>query len=243
MRRSDGFTQPGGMMMAKSAWLLLPVFMPGLVRASGQVFLGSPYYDIMVTLEYTDEPDPYLSQGYIARYRSVSLLSHVKFGPSFSPEFPAMFAVSVYPSGQGGEMPGIQVSGTGAIEYFELQPAWESDDPIEAVVVHGPEGFSPYMNVITTDMAAEIQGSADDDMPTVPLVPTLWFLFSENFSIADPELQWEYPGFAGNGIASSVAVFSVPLARLGEGESFEIGMPYESETARGQWTIRFTAED
>ncbi len=232
-----------GMMMAKCVWILLPVLMPGLARASGEVFLGSPHYDITVILEFTDQPDPYLSQGYIAGYRSVSLLSHVKFGPSLSPDYPAMFAVSVYPSGQGGEMPDIQVSGTGVIEHFELQPAWESDDPIEAVVVHGPEGFSPYLNVITPDMAAEIQGSTDDDMPLVPLIPTLWLLFSENFSIAEPELQWEYPGFAGNGIASSAVVFSVPISRLGEGESFEISMPYESETARGLWTIRFTAQD
>jgi hypothetical protein len=221
--------------------LVAPALVAGSVAAGEDVFLSSPPYDILVTLEYSDPADPYGSQGYIESYRSTSMFSHVVFGPSFSPEFPAMFSSATGPSGAGGVIPSIQESGSGVIEQFTLQPAWESDDePIEGRVTHGPGPFDPTLTLITLDMAMEAQESgSEDDMAIVPLVPTLWLLFNEGFSVAEPELQWEYPEFAINSIGSGAVLFSVPLSDLGPGMSFELHLPYESDTAIGQWTIKF----
>lgn len=213
----------------------------GAAGAGQDAFLSSPLYDVTVTLEYTDEPDPYLSQGYIESYKSVSYFSRVSFGPSFSPEFAAMFAAEVSPMESGATMPTTQISGTGVIESFTLQPAWESDDPIDGRVTSGPESFSPTLSLITPDMAMQVEGAQEDDMPILPLVPTLWIVFNENFSVSAPELEWEYPDFAANSIASSAVVFSVPLDDLGQGKCFEIDLPYDSETAVGTWKIQFTA--
>jgi hypothetical protein len=114
-------------------------------------------------------------------------------------------------------MPDIQYPATGVIEHIRAPAAWESDDPIEAVVVHGPED-SALSERDHPGHGCEIQGSTDDDMPLVPTDPTLWLLFSENFSIAEPELQWEYPGFAGNGIASFRCGLFGSHLKLGEGK-------------------------
>jgi len=216
----------------------LAVLAAGVASGEG-VFLSSPPYDITITLEYTDPPDPYGSQGYIESYRSVSFFSHVVFGPSFSPEFDAMFVSDPYPAGAGGAIPSGQKSGTGIIESFTLQPAWESDDEaIEAVVTHGPEPFTPTLTLLTEGMAVDLMPVPDDDMAVLPLVPTLWIMFNEGFSITEPELVWEYPGFAGNSVESGRFVFSLPLRDLGEGVEFIIDRPYRGDTATGTWTIQ-----
>lgn len=220
------------------------VALASAASAAEEVFLSSPPYDILVSFEYTDEADPYGSQGYIASYRAVSMFSHVSFGASFSPVFPAMFATTEGPSGMGGVMPSIQISGSGVIEHFTLQPAWESDDEaIEAEVTHGPEPFDPTLTLLTEEQAMDSQECGEDDMPLVPLVQTLWFLFNEGYSIAEPELQWRYPEFAESCIESGAVIFPVPLAKLGEGEPCEMLIPYEGGTARGTWTIRFMPVD
>lgn len=60
-----------------------------------------------------------------------------------------------------------------------------------------------------------VDPDAGEDMPIVPIEPTVWFWFNEGFSITDPELVWEYPGHAGNSICSNGVVFSVPRDALG----------------------------
>ncbi len=213
----------------------------GTASAAG-TFLSSPPYDITITLDYTDPADPYTSQGGIERYRSVSYFSLVSFGPSYMTDLPAMFATEAWPMGSGALLPSMQIMGTGVIEIYLLQPAWESDDPIEGVVTSGPDGFEPVLTLVSASSAMD-DGCGDEyDMPPVPLVPTLYFQFDESFSIVDPELEWEYPDFAGGCISSSAVVFPVTLSDLGQGSSFEIRCPYESETATGTWTIRFEAQ-
>lgn len=211
---------------------------------AGDIFLSSPPYDITVTFEYTDPADPYGSQGYIESYKSVSMFGHVVFGSSIAPDFPAMFSSSMGMSAAGGCIPSMQESGSGVIERFTLQPAWESDDEaIAAMVTHGPDPFNPTLTLLTYEMAMDARPVSDDDLPLVPLVPTIWFLFNEGFSIAEPELQWEYPGFAANSIGGGMVVFSAPLQDIGAGMSFELHLPYENETATGQWTIQFMPEE
>lgn len=214
--------------------------------SGGEAFLSSPPYDITVTLEYTDPSDPYGDQGYIESYKSVSYFSRVIFGPSISPLFAASFASEIYPAGSGGTVPSMQKQGLGAIEYFTLQPAWESDDEaIEGEVVHGPEPFTPFLTIIDGAMAAEMMGTVQSgDMAILPIESTVWIMFNEGVSITDPELVWEYPGFAGNSLESSVVVFSVPRDDLGEGADVYIDIPYRPSdgNATGRWTIMLEAD-
>lgn len=211
--------------------------------SAGGVLLSSPFYTITVTLDYTDPPDPYNSQGGIETYRSVSAFTRVAFGPSYMPDLPAMFSVEYGPAGSGeGLLPEMQISGTGVIETYELQPAWESDEPEEGMVTSGPEGFEPTLTLVSQAEALVGGDGKGDDMQAAPLVPTLYMQFNENFSIVGPELEWVYPSIGGNYVSSSAVVFPVTLADLGQGSSFEITCPYESETATGTWTIQFLAD-
>lgn len=211
--------------------------------SAGDLFLSSPYFTITVTLDYTDAPDPYNSQGGIETYRSVSGFTRVAFGPSYMPDLPAMFSIEYGPAGSGeGILPVMQIPGTGVIETYDLQPAWGSDEPEEGIVTSGPELFEPTLTLVSQAEALTGGDTEDGDMQDVPLVPTLYMKFDENFSIVGPELEWVYPSIGGNYVTSSVVVFPVDLADLGQGTCFEITCPYESETATGTWTIRFEAE-
>ncbi|MDM7992205.1 MAG: hypothetical protein QUS11_02720 [Candidatus Fermentibacter sp.] len=210
---------------------------------SEDVFLSSPLYTITVTLDYTDPPDPYRSQGGIETYRSVSAFTRVSFGPSYMPDLPAMFSVEYGPAGSGeGIIPDMQITGTGVIETYDLQPAWGSDEPEEGIITSGPSRFEPTLTLVTQAEALVDEGTKTGEMPTAPLVSTVYMQFNENFSIVGPELEWVYPSVGGNYVTSSVVVFPVNLADLGQGTCFEITCPYESETATGTWTIRFTAD-
>ena len=230
-------------MMEKGLFPVALAVLAGGVASGEDVFLSSPPYNITVTLEYTDPPEIYGSQGYIESYRSVSVFSNVVFGRSISPQYDAMFVAGSSPAGAGGSLPSMQKSGAGVIEYFTLQPAWESDDEaIDAVVTHGPEPFTPTLTLLTTEMAVDLMPVPDDEMAVLPIDPTVWILFSEGFSITDPELVWEYPEFAENSIGGSTVMFSIPLRDLGEGVEFIIDLPYQGDTATGTWTITLEAE-
>jgi hypothetical protein len=223
------------------ACLLLGVAM---ATAAGQVFLGSPEYTMTIQLSYTQEISPYGVQGTFSSYTSTAEFKNVRFGPSPSPEFAAWFENRVEGPDGVTALPAMQVHGEGTLGPFQLGPAWEStDEAIEAVITSGPRPFSPNLTVITADMAAEAQGEAGDMPAVVPLVPTVWLRYNESFSIADPELEWEYPGFAGFPVESNVAFFSVPLPSLSRGEDLDIRVPYTNECgARGEWKIVLWSE-
>ncbi|MFO7675676.1 MAG: hypothetical protein R6X12_05135 [bacterium] len=214
---------------------------------AAQAFLGSPEYTVTVQLNYTQTIDPYGVQGTFSSYTSTAEFKNVRFGPSPSPDFAAWFENRVEgPDGGVAALPALQVHGEGTLGPFQLGPAWEStDEPIQPVITSGPRPFSPHLTLITADMAAEARGEADGEMPpVVPLVPTVWLTYNEGFSIANPELEWEYPGFAGFPIESNMAFFSVPLPSLARGEDLDIRVPYTNECgARGEWKIVFWSED
>ncbi|MFO7639398.1 MAG: hypothetical protein R6X14_08945 [bacterium] len=217
------------------------------VLSAGPVFVGSPEYTITVQLSYTQAIDPYGVQGTFSSYTSTAEFKNVRFGPSPSPDFAAWFENRVTgPDGEVAVLPAMQVHGEGTLGPFQLGPAWEStDEAIQPVITSGPRPFSPHLTLITADMAAEAQGEADGEMPAVvPLVPTVWLMYNEGFSIANPELEWEYPGFAGFPVESSTASFSVPLSSLARGEDLDIRVPYTNESgARGEWKIVFWSEE
>ena len=205
--------------------------------ADKQVFVSSAEYDITVQLSYTRAVSPEGEQGGFSSYTSTGEFKNVRFGPSPSKEFEAWFEQRLSSSAGGPTIPAMQITGEGAVGPFVIAPAWE--DPNEAIqpkITSGPRPFAPTLDVLTFDMAHEEE---EDSIPVVPLVPVVWLRYNESFSIADAELQWDYPKFAGGVIESDAVVFSVPVASLAKGEDLEIKVPYENGAAHGEWKIVF----
>lgn len=222
--------------------LVLAVAMIALTAQSAladkKVFVSSAEYDITVQLSYTRKVSPLGEQGGFSSYTSTGEFKDVRFGPSPSPEFEAWFERRLSASAA---MPMLQVSGEGTIGPFVIAPAWE--DPNEAIqpqITSGPRPFAPNLQVLTFDMAHE---GEEDSIPVVPLVPVVWLRYNESYSIADPELQWDYPKFASGQVESDAVVFSVPTASLAKGEDLEIKVPYGNGAAVGEWKIVFWSSE
>lgn len=206
--------------------------------AEKQVFVGSADYEVTVQLTYTREVSPEGEQGGFSSYTSTGEFKKVRFGPSPAKEFEAWFERRL---AAGAVVPMRQVSGDGTIGPFVIAPAWEDpNEPIQPKITSGPQPFAPTLEVLTFDMAHE---EDEDSMPPVPLVPTVWLRYNEGFSVAGPELAWEYPHFAIGQVESDGVVFSVPVASLAKGEDLEIKVPYENGAAHGEWKIVFWSNE
>jgi hypothetical protein len=209
--------------------------------ADRQVFVSSAVYDITVQLSYTRQVSALGEQGGFSSYTSTGEFKNVRFGPSPSKEFEAWFVQRFSPSAGAPAIPAMQITGEGTIGPFVIAPAWE--DPNEAIqpqITSGPRAFAPTLDVLTFEMAHPDDA---DSMPPAPLVPTVWLRYNESFSIADAELTWDYPKFAGGVIESDAVVFSVPVASLAKGEDLEIKVPYSNGSASGEWKIVFWSKE
>jgi len=209
--------------------------------AEKQVFVSSAEYEITVQLSYTCQVSPLGEQGGFSSFTSTGEFKNVRFGPSPSKEFEAWFEQRLSPSAGAPAIPALQITGEGTIGPFVIAPAWE--DPNEAIqprITSGPRHFAPNLQVLTFEMAHE---GEEDSIPVVPLVPSVWLRYNESYSIADPELQWDYPNFAGGVIESDAVVLSVPVASLAKGEDLEVKVPYTNGTASGEWKIVFWSRE
>jgi hypothetical protein len=211
------------------------------VLADKKVFVSSAEYDITVQLSYTRQVSALGEQGGFSSYTSTGEFKNVRFGPSPSKEFEAWFVQRLSSSAGGPNIPAMQVTGEGTIGPFVIAPAWE--DPNEAIqprITSGPRPFAPTLNVLTYEMAHEEE---EESIPVVPLAPLVWLRYNESFSIADAELTWDYPEFAGGVIESDAVIFSVPVASLAKGEDLEIKVPYSNGSASGEWKIVFWSKE
>jgi len=209
--------------------------------AGKKVFVSSAEYGVTIQLSYKSKVSPLGEQGGFSSYTSTGEFKNVRFGPSPSKEFEAWFVQRLSRSAGAPTIPAMQITGEGTIGPFVIAPAWE--DPNEAIqpkITSGPRPFAPTLNVLTFDMAHE---GEEDSIPVVPLVPVVWLRYNESFSIADAELQWDYPKFAGGVIESDAVVFSVPVASLAKGEDLEIKVPYSNGSASGEWKIVFWSRE
>jgi hypothetical protein len=209
--------------------------------AEKQVFVSSADYTVTIQLSYTRQVSPLGEQGGFSSYTSTGEFKNVRFGPSPSKEFEAWFEQRLSSSAGGPSIPAMQITGEGTIGPFVIAPAWE--DPNEAIqpkITSGPRPFAPTLDVRTFEMAHPDDA---DSMPPVPLVPVVWLRYNESFSIADAELTWDYPKFAGGVIESDAVVFSVPVASLAKGEDLEINVPYSNGSASGEWKIVFWSKE
>jgi hypothetical protein len=209
--------------------------------ADKQVFVGSATYDITIQLSYTRKVSPEGEQGGFSSYTSTGEFKNVRFGPSPSKECEAWFEQRLSPSPGAPAMPSRQITGEGTIGPFVIAPAWEDpSEPIQPKITSGPRPFAPNLEVVTFEMAHE---EGEDTFPLVPLAPTVWLRYNESYSIADPELQWDYPEFAGSYIESNKVVFSVPVASLAQGADLEVKVPYTYGGAVGEWKIVFWSNE
>jgi hypothetical protein len=209
--------------------------------AEKQVFVSSADYTVTIQLSYTRQVSPLGEQGGFSIYTSTGEFKNVRFGPSPSKEFEAWFEQRLSPSAGSPAMPAMQISGEGTIGPFVIAPAWEDpSEPIQPQITSGPRPFAPNLQVLTFDMAHE---EDEDSIPPVPLVPTVWLRYHESYSIAAPELQWDYPNFAGGVIESDAVVFSVLTASLAKGEDLDIRVPYDNGDAHGEWKIVFWSKE
>jgi len=233
--------------MRKSLVLLAVLALLATTAAQPQkktVFLGSARYDVTVGLSYTRQTSPEGEQGGFNRYTSVGRFEDVKFGPSPSPEFDAWFETKLDVPGANAVVPMHQITGNGEITDFEIAPAWE--DPHKAIapkITAGPQPFEPVLQLLTYAMAHEedLDSAAAEDgsLPVVPLAPTLWFRYLENFSPSGSELRWEYENFALGAVDQSSFQFSVPLETVADGKEVELSIPFTDGAARGEWTVQF----
>jgi hypothetical protein len=213
----------------------------GPAFADKQIFVSSADYDITIQLSYTREVSPEGEQGGFSSYTSTGEFKNVRFGPSPSNDFEAWFEKRLSDVAGAPAMQVPQVTGEGTVGPFVIAPAWEDpNETIQPRITSGPRPFVPNLQVLTFEMAHR---EDPDSMPPVPLVPTVWLRYNESFSIAEPELKWEYPGFAIGTIEGDGVVFSVPVARLAKGEDLEINVPYENGAAHGEWKIVFWSSE
>lgn len=231
--------------MHRESWLLVVLalaLVPAGAQADKTVFVGSHRYDIVVGLSYTRETSPEGEQGGFSRYTSIGRFEDVKFGPSPAPDFDAWFETAM-DRVPGAVIPMRQITGEGEITDFEIAPAWKDpNEAIEPKITAGPEPLTPSLQLLTYAMAHEDEfdeAESAEDLPIVPLAPTLWFLYSEGASADGSELRWEYPGFALGALDGSRTQFSVLLNDLAEGKDVELTMPFTDGAAVGEWTVQF----
>jgi hypothetical protein len=214
--------------------------------ASKPTLISSAEYEVTVQLSYTRKVSPLGEQGGFSSYTSTGEFKNVRFGPSPAKGFEAWFEQRFSPSAGAptrsvAALPARQVMGEGTIGPFVIAPAWE--DPNEAIqprITSGPRPFKPNLEVLTYEMAHE---GEEESIPVVPLAPLVWLRYNESYSIADPELTWDYPKFAGGSIEGDAVVFSVPVASLARGEDLEVKVPYSNGTAKGEWKIVFWSSE
>ncbi|UCG42162.1 MAG: hypothetical protein JSU73_09795 [candidate division WOR-3 bacterium] len=217
---------------------------PGSALAEKTVFVSSPEYEVTIQLSYTRETSPEGEQGGFSSYTATGRFENVRFGPSQAEGFECWFQKQVeMPGGvkvEGAVVPAMQVSGRGTIDKFVIAPAWEDpNQAIEPEITSGPEPFEPYLQLLTWEMAHSEELESEDEIPVAPIVPTVWFMYREGYSVSGSELSWDYPGLAKGQVESSGVQFSVLLDKLARGEDIELEIPYTEGGAEGKWRIVF----
>ena len=230
--------------------LALALLATGLAAAEQAVEIGDARYDIEVELAYSHVEGPAGDVCPFESYRSVGLFEDVKFTESPSPGLLAWFDALIYVESADPSLPGAwerhpnrRLFGTGELTEFDLRPASNGDETVEAVVTDGPDEFRPMLQVVAPELAVDIATSRWDgvkgEAPPEPEEPTIWLLYGEYFSPDSPELTWNYPGIATGSVESRAFSFPVPVSRVNDYEYFEVTLPLQDSSATGEWTVRF----
>lgn len=198
--------------------------------AQNSVFISSPNYHVDISLNFTGQCDPY-EGAVFSQYSAISQFNSVKFVASQTKEHPCWIL-------QGGGVPFINIEGEGRFVSFRICPHYDPE-PQPARITYGPSFFNPTLKVLSKE---ELIDYIESENPEVmPLATSVWFKYSDSFSIAQPELEWNTN--IGSGCAETrQVVFHVPLEALGKGEIIETTVPYNYIGESGTWNILFTPE-
>lgn len=206
--------------------LLIFIFPLALLPQKTQ-FLSSPYYNIDIGLTFTGICGPEEDGATFSQYAAIGSFNVMRFMASNSPAYPCWLE-------QKGEIPFLSINGDGRIVSFQICPDYDPD-PRAATVKHGPEPFAPILEVMSKKEVEDYLTS-QDEIPNIPLVPSVYLRYSDNFSIANPELQWETE--VGKGVVESrKVVFHLSLAELGKGKTIKLTIPYKKGKENGTWDI------
>ncbi len=210
------------------AYLFVIFLFPGMLKAQKTEFLSSPLYNIDIGLTFSGGCGPEEDGATFSQYAAISSFNEMRFMAASSPSYPCWLQ-------QKGKVPFLNINGEGRIVSFQICPDYDPD-PRVASVKHGPEPFTPVLTVMSKEEVDEYLHSRDEPPPNVPLVPSVYLRYSDNFSISNPELQWETE--VGKGVVESrTVIFNLSLDELGKGKPIQIQIPYKSGKETGTWNI------
>lgn len=191
-------------------------------------FLSSPYYNIDIGLTFSGGCGPEEDGATFSQYAAISSFNEMRFVASSTPSHPCWLEKK-------GKLPLFSLTGEGRIVSFQICPDYDPE-PRTATIKHGPEPFAPVLTVMSKKEVEDYLLS-QDELPVLPLVASVYLRYSDNFSVSNPELQWETE--VGKGVVESrIVVFSISLADLGKGKPVQLSIPYKYGRENGTWDIR-----
>ena len=209
------------------AYLLLIFIFPVILHAQRTQFLSSPYYNIDIGLTFTGGCGPEEDGATFSQYAAISSFNEMRFAASSTLSHPCWLEKK-------GKVPSFSLNGEGRIVSFQICPDYDPD-PRAATVKHGPEPFTPLLMVMSKE-EVDVYLQSQDEIPNIPLVPSVYLRYSDNFSYSNPELQWETE--VGKGVVESrIVVFHLSLAELGKGKPIQFQIPYKYGKENGNWDI------
>jgi hypothetical protein len=207
--------------------ILLTAFFSSNLEAQRTQFLSSPYYHIDIGLNFTGTCSPEEGAAF-SQYGAISSFNQMRFVATPSASYPCWLEKK-------GKTPFINLNGDGSIVSFQICPDYDPD-PRTATIKHGPVPFLPLLTVMDKAEVEEYLLS-QNEIPVIPLVPSVYLRYSDNFSVSNPELQWETE--VGKGVVESrYVVFSISLAEIGKGKDILLQIPYKDGKEAGTWDIR-----
>jgi hypothetical protein len=202
------------------------IFLPFTVLAQKSVFLGSPAFNLDISLNFKGVCDPY-DGAVFSQYSAISSFNNMHFTRSLSPDHPCWLKSSDLASS-------FMIHGEGRIVTFQICPDFDPD-PQNARITSGPDPFRPTLTILDKDEIAEYTSTLDD-IPVLPLGPLVYIRYSDNFRVVDQELKWETE--IGKGVIESRScVFCISSISLGEGKPVKMTVPYQEGKETGNWDI------
>lgn len=207
--------------------LLLLVLLPPTVWGQKKVFISSPYYNIDIGLNFTGQCGPE-NDAVFSQYGSVSSFNNMRFVGPQTRVHPCWMECK-------GQLSDFSITGEGSLVSFQICPDYDPE-PRSATVKSGPSAFRPILQVMDKAAVEEYLVSSEE-IAIVPLANSVFFRYTDNFSVANPELQWETE--IGKGVIESRSViFHVPLDQLGKGKPVTLQVKYNNGNETGMWDIR-----
>ncbi len=209
---------------------------PAFIMISGgyaqeKIFISSPVYNVDISLNSTGTCSPWGDGASFIQYSAISQFNSIRFVASQPKEYPCWIEDYEKKSSF------VFINGEGRIVSFKICPDFDPDE-YPARVTRGPLPFQPVLEVLDEEKLLEYYELTGRELEVPPIVPSVWFMYNDNFGYQNTALEWEtdighYP------IESRSFIFHVPLESLGKGKSIHITVSYEDQGEIGTWDISF----